>query len=151
MSTLQELFTTVKNFGLKVRTSGAKGDIAWEEIKPFLPENTQICSGLKWKNDRKTTKDISMSCPPDIYEYVHDVLEMKGGAKKFYKQIVSKIPVVSNDSYRTYKISGFGQIIELDMDTSKLVPLSKMKEVRKGYRTYAKSGKQTNIDTNPND
>jgi hypothetical protein len=35
MSTLQELFIIVKNFGLKVRTSGAKGDIAWENIKPF--------------------------------------------------------------------------------------------------------------------
>jgi hypothetical protein len=79
MSTLQELFITVKNFGLKVRTSGAKGDIAWENIKPFLPENTQICSGLKWKNDRKTTKDISMSCAHDIYEYVHDELGMNGG------------------------------------------------------------------------
>jgi hypothetical protein len=79
MSTLQELFITVKNYGLKVRSNGAKGDIAWEKIKPFLPENTQVCSNLKWKNDRITIKDISMACPKEIYEYVHDVLEMRGG------------------------------------------------------------------------
>jgi hypothetical protein len=50
---------------------------------------------------------------------------MKGGAKKFYKEIVSKIPVVSNDSYRTYKISGFGKVIELNMDVNELTPKSK--------------------------
>ena len=51
-----------------------------------------------------------------------ELLEMKGGAKKFYKEIVSKIPVVSNDSYRTYKISGFGKVIELNMDVNELTP-----------------------------
>ena len=45
--------------------------------------------------------------------------------KKFYSSVVSKIPVVSNDSYRTYKISGFGQIIELDMDVNQLTPKNK--------------------------
>jgi hypothetical protein len=54
-----------------------------------------------------------------------ELLEMKGGAKKFYKEIVSKIPVVSNDSYRTYKISGFGKVIELNMDVNELTPKSK--------------------------
>ena len=54
-----------------------------------------------------------------------ELLQMKGGAKKFYSSVVSKIPVVSNDSYRTYKISGFGQIIELDMDVNQLTPKNK--------------------------
>jgi hypothetical protein len=54
-----------------------------------------------------------------------ELLEMKGGAKKFYSSVVSKVPVVSNDSYRTYKISGFGQIIELDMDVNQLTPKNK--------------------------
>jgi hypothetical protein len=54
-----------------------------------------------------------------------DKLQMKGGAKAFYEKIVSKVPVVTNDSYRTYKLSGLGTIIELDMDVDKLTPQTK--------------------------
>ena len=54
-----------------------------------------------------------------------ELLEMKGGAKKFYTAVVSTIPIVSNDAYRTYKLSGFGKIIELDMDVNQLTPKSK--------------------------
>lgn len=54
-----------------------------------------------------------------------ELLEMKGGAKKFYSTVVSKVPVVSNDAYRTYKLSGFGKIIELNMDVNELTPKSK--------------------------
>ena len=52
-------------------------------------------------------------------------LQIKGGAKDFYKKIVSKVPVVTNDSYRTYKLSGLGSIIELNMDVMKLTPPTK--------------------------
>jgi hypothetical protein len=51
-----------------------------------------------------------------------EMLEMKGGAKKFYETVVSKVPVVSNDSYRTYKLSGLTKIIELNMDVNELTP-----------------------------
>lgn len=54
-----------------------------------------------------------------------EMLEMKGGSKKFYSAIVSKVPVVTNDSYRTYKMSGLGKVIELDMDVNELTPKSK--------------------------
>ena len=49
-------------------------------------------------------------------------LEMKGGAKKFYESVVAKVPIITNDSYRTYKISGFGKVIELNMDVNELTP-----------------------------
>jgi hypothetical protein len=49
-------------------------------------------------------------------------LEMKGGAKKFYEQVVSRVPIITNESYRTYKLSGFGKIIELNMDVNELTP-----------------------------
>jgi hypothetical protein len=52
-------------------------------------------------------------------------LQMKGGAKAFYEKVVSKVPIITNDSYRTYKLSGLGSIIELDMDVDKLTPQSK--------------------------
>jgi hypothetical protein len=49
-------------------------------------------------------------------------LEMRGGAKKFYSSVVSKVPIITNESYRTYKISGFGKMIELNMDVNELTP-----------------------------
>lgn len=53
-----------------------------------------------------------------------ETLQMKGGAKKFYSSVVAKVPIITNDSYRTYKISGFGRVIELDMDVNELTPKS---------------------------
>jgi hypothetical protein len=53
-------------------------------------------------------------------------LNIKGGAKNFYEKIVSSVPVISNDSYRTYKLSGLGKITHIDMDTTKLVPKNKL-------------------------
>jgi hypothetical protein len=49
-------------------------------------------------------------------------LQMKGGAKKFYSSVVSKVPIITNEAYRTYKISGFGKVIELSMDVNELTP-----------------------------
>jgi hypothetical protein len=51
-----------------------------------------------------------------------EMLEMKGGSMKFYENVVSKVPVVSNNSYRTYKLSGLTKIIELTMDVNELTP-----------------------------
>lgn len=49
-------------------------------------------------------------------------LQMKGGAKKFYSSVVSKVPIITNEAYRTYKMSGFGKVIELNMDVNELTP-----------------------------
>jgi hypothetical protein len=49
-------------------------------------------------------------------------IEMRGGAKKFYESVVSKIPIITNDSYRTYKLDGFNKVIELNMDINQLTP-----------------------------
>lgn len=49
-------------------------------------------------------------------------LEMRGGAKKFYSSVVSKVPIITNEAYRTYKMSGFGKIIQLNMDVNELTP-----------------------------
>jgi hypothetical protein len=52
-------------------------------------------------------------------------LEMRGGAKSIYKSIVSKVPIVTNDAYRTYKLSGLGNVVELKMDVNELTPKNK--------------------------
>ena len=49
-------------------------------------------------------------------------LEMRGGAKKFYENIVAKVPIITNDAYRTYKLSGLQKIIELTMDVNEITP-----------------------------
>jgi hypothetical protein len=54
-------------------------------------------------------------------------LKMKGGAQAFYEGVVSKVKIVKNDAYRTYKLSGIGSVIELDMDITNLVPKNKIK------------------------
>jgi len=53
-------------------------------------------------------------------------LEIKGGARRFYSSVVSKAPIITNEAYRTYKMSGFGRILELEMDVEKLIPKSKI-------------------------
>ncbi len=49
-------------------------------------------------------------------------LEMRGGAKKFYEQVVAKVPIITNDAYRTYKISGLQKVVELTMDVNDITP-----------------------------
>ena len=49
-------------------------------------------------------------------------LEMKGGARKFYTSVVAKVPIITNEAYRTYKLSGINKILELDMDVNELTP-----------------------------
>ena len=52
-------------------------------------------------------------------------LQMKGGAKAFYQKVVSKVPIVTDEAYRTYKLSGLSKVIELNMDVDKLTPSTK--------------------------
>lgn len=52
-------------------------------------------------------------------------LQMKGGAKNIYANIVSKVPIITSDAYRTYKISGLNKVIELNMDINQLTPKHK--------------------------
>ena len=54
-----------------------------------------------------------------------ELLEVEGSSKKLYQSIVKKVPIINDNAYRTYKISGFGQIIELDMDVNQLTPKNK--------------------------
>jgi hypothetical protein len=55
----------------------------------------------------------------------NESLEMKGGAKAFYQKVVSKVPIVTNEAYRTYKLSGLSKVIQLNMDIDRLTPSTK--------------------------
>lgn len=52
-------------------------------------------------------------------------LQMRGNAKNIYEKIVSKVPVVTKDAYRTYKITGLKKVVELNMDVNEITPKSK--------------------------
>ncbi len=52
-------------------------------------------------------------------------LQMRGNAKNIYEKIVSKVPVVTKDAYRTYKITGLKKVVELNVDVNEITPKSK--------------------------
>jgi hypothetical protein len=56
-----------------------------------------------------------------------ELIEMKGGAKGYFDKYVKKVPIVSRDSYRTYKLSGLDAVFELSVDVNEMT--SKNKEV----------------------
>lgn len=49
-------------------------------------------------------------------------LQMRGNAQQIYEKTVSKSPLITNEAYRTYKLSGIKKIIELNMDVNELTP-----------------------------
>jgi hypothetical protein len=51
-------------------------------------------------------------------------IQMRGNAKDIYKKVISKVPTVSDESYRTYNISGIKKVVELTMDVNELTPKS---------------------------
>jgi hypothetical protein len=57
-----------------------------------------------------------------------ELLEMKGLSRTYYKTVIKKVPFIKNNAYRTYKLSGFGKVLELDMDLTRLTPKSKRAE-----------------------
>jgi hypothetical protein len=52
-------------------------------------------------------------------------LQMKGGAKNIYSNIVSKVPIVTEEAYRTYNITGIKKVVKLKMDVNELTPKNK--------------------------
>ena len=49
-------------------------------------------------------------------------IEFDGSSKKLYQSIVKKVPIINENAYRTYKLSGFGRVLELDMDVNEMTP-----------------------------
>jgi hypothetical protein len=78
MKSLQDLFNTVENYAFKVRSKGADGLVAWNELKVILPKKINGCDDLKWKINRIDNSGKPMTCLDEIYNYVHDDLHMRG-------------------------------------------------------------------------
>jgi len=53
-----------------------------------------------------------------------ETIQLRGSSKQIYEKIISKVPVVTNDAYRTYNITGITKVIELTMDVNELTPKS---------------------------
>lgn len=54
-------------------------------------------------------------------------IEVEGSSRKLYSQIVKKVPIISRDSYRTYRLSNIIKLFVLDMEEEKLLPKSQLK------------------------
>lgn len=52
-------------------------------------------------------------------------LQMRGNAQQIYEKVVSKVPLITSEAYRTYKLSGITKVIELTMDVNELTPKNK--------------------------
>ena len=52
-------------------------------------------------------------------------LQMKGASKDIYSKIVSKVPIITEDAYRTYNMTGINKVIKLTMDVNELTPKNK--------------------------
>jgi hypothetical protein len=57
-----------------------------------------------------------------------EIIQLKGGSKKVYENVISGIPKITNESYRTYKLSGIKKVVLLDMDISNIIPKTKNKK-----------------------
>jgi len=55
-------------------------------------------------------------------------IKIHGSSKLIYEKILSKMPIVSTNAYRTYKLSGITKVLELKLDQSEIIPESKLKE-----------------------
>lgn len=51
-----------------------------------------------------------------------ETIKMRGNAKNIYKKVVSKVPAVTDEAYRTYSFSGIEKLLELDMNVNELTP-----------------------------
>ena len=49
-------------------------------------------------------------------------LQMRGNAKQIYEKVVSKVPTITKEAYRTYNISGITKVVELTMDVNEITP-----------------------------
>ena len=54
-----------------------------------------------------------------------ELIEMKGKSSNYFDKYVKKVPIVSRDSYRTYKLSGLDTVFELNMDINEMTSKSK--------------------------
>jgi hypothetical protein len=52
----------------------------------------------------------------------NEEIEFEGSSRKLYESIVKKVPIINKNAYRTYKLSGFGRVLELNMDVNELTP-----------------------------
>lgn len=70
----------------------------------------------------------------NIYNEEDKEIEITGTSRKLYSNILSKIPTLTNESYRTYKLSGLKRILHLSMEEEKLIPKSKLNEIKRRER-----------------
>jgi hypothetical protein len=78
-------------------------------------------------------------------------LDLGKNPRTFYESKMKHMKFFAKNFYRTYKTSNIRRFIELDMEIEYLIPKSKQKYVKDGYKTYNKNiGKSKNIDVTPN-
>lgn len=57
-----------------------------------------------------------------LYDENDRRIALAGGPQKIYEGVLKKMPSITNDTYRTYKISGIKKVIKIDIDEEKIIP-----------------------------
>lgn len=65
-----------------------------------------------------------------IFDTENEKIQIRGSSKKMYESVLQKMPKITNDSYRTYKLSGLGKIYKVNIDEEKLITKAKISEVK---------------------
>jgi hypothetical protein len=103
-------------------------------IEKYTPNNAPIIFTLFCSKPKDIIHAVKVSdVRPEIIKkffgkFVNEdthKIEMKGGAKQIYSKIVGRIPVITDDAYRTYIWQNIKKVALLDMEVKKLTPKEK--------------------------
>lgn len=85
----------------------------------YTSTQRDVCHAVKVSNIRP---DLIKRFFGKMVNEETEMIQYEGTAEKLYEGIVSKIPIIGNKAYRTYKMSGFGRVLELDMELNEITP-----------------------------
>lgn len=60
----------------------------------------------------------------------HTDISIPGKSKQFYQSVVSKVPAITSDAYRSYKLDGIKKVLELTIDEEGILFKKTIKEIK---------------------
>lgn len=76
-------------------------------------------------------------------------IEMKGRSSAIYSAKVNKFPKITSENYRTYKLSGIGNIFLLDVNTEQITPKIKKSAIKQKVSPKPKIEAKSKIEPKP--
>lgn len=120
--------------------------LADDSLPPII-----FCLFMDWKDDLVHAVKVSNVNPMLVkrfFKRLYDPkiadISVKGSPKRIYEDIIRKIPVITKNSYRTYRYSNIRKVFALELDERKLLPAKEVKDlINKRIITEKKGEKLT--------